>query len=68
MVLDANGTLVPPSLETQKKLSDREASRGGLTLVVHLLELLATFIGEPLTVRLVQQVWPKARLNLKNSG
>jgi len=31
---------------------------GGAVVVAHLLGLLATFIGEPLTLRLVRDVWP----------
>jgi hypothetical protein len=38
-----------------------------LALVTHLLELLATFIGEALTLRLVQQVWSKAALKRETS-
>lgn len=29
-----------------------------VALAAHLLELLATFIGEPLTLRLVREAWP----------
>ena len=41
------------------EMDDREAAQGGVALVAHLLELLATFIGEALTRRLVQQTWPR---------
>jgi hypothetical protein len=34
------------------------ARRAGVGLVAHLLELLVTFIGEPLTLRLVADKWP----------
>lgn len=44
--------------DAEDELKPEEAARGGVTLVTHLLELLATFIGEALTRRLVQQVWP----------
>lgn len=63
LIVDANGTLVLPSPEAEAKVDAREAGKGGLALVAHLLELLATFIGEALTLRLVQQVWPRAALN-----
>ena len=63
LLVDANGALVLPSPEAEAKVSSREAAKGGLALVVHLLELLATFIGEALTLRLVQQVWPRVVLN-----
>lgn len=33
---------------------------GGEALVTHLLSLLTTFIGQPLTVKLVRDVWPDA--------
>lgn len=56
------------SAEAEAKLGRKEAERGGLALVGHLLELLATFIGEALTLRLVQQVWPKAALNPVSKG
>jgi len=53
------------SLEIQAEIKDQaESVEGGTALVAHLLGLLATFIGEALTLRLVQNVWPK--LALKN--
>jgi hypothetical protein len=36
------------------------ATQAGIVLVAHLLELLVTFIGEPLTLRLVRDAWPDA--------
>lgn len=63
LLVDANGAVVPPSPEAEAKINSREAARGGLALVAHLLELLATFIGEALTLRLVQQVWPRVPLD-----
>ena len=33
---------------------------GGVAVVAHLLWLLVTFIGEPLTLRLVRDAWPDA--------
>ncbi|HVK09314.1 MAG TPA: hypothetical protein VM597_11100, partial [Gemmataceae bacterium] len=33
-------------------------SEGGVEVVAHLLGLLVTFIGEPLTLRLVRDAWP----------
>ena len=36
------------------------AGQAGIVLVAQLLELLITFIGEPLTLRLVHDVWPDA--------
>ena len=66
-VVDASGALVAPGPDVAVKINSREAAKGGLALVVHLLELLATFIGEALTLRLVQQVWPKATLQTEHS-
>ena len=41
--------------------TDKERSRdGGAVLVTQLIGLLLTFIGEGLTLRLVQDVWPEA--------
>lgn len=37
--------------------------QAGGVLVAHLLQLLVTFIGEPLTLRLVRDTWPDASLN-----
>ena len=38
------------------------AGQAGLVLVSHLLELLVTFIGAPLTLHLVRDKWPDASL------
>ena len=35
-----------------------DGAEAGLALAAHLLELLVTFIGEPLTLRLVRESWP----------
>ena len=41
--------------------TDKERSRdGGAILITQLIGLLLTFIGEGLTLRLVQDVWPEA--------
>jgi hypothetical protein len=45
--------------EPQARTSPAESARGGVVLLAQLLELLATFIGEALTVRLVREVWPE---------
>ncbi len=37
-----------------------KAAHGGMVLLAHLLELLVTFIGEPLTLRLIGDKWPDA--------
>jgi hypothetical protein len=38
------------------------AGQAGMVLVAHLLELLVTFIGAPLTLRLVRDKWPDASM------
>lgn len=41
--------------------TDKEHAReGGVILIAQLVGLLLTFIGEGLTIRLVQDVWPEA--------
>jgi hypothetical protein len=35
-----------------------EAAEAAVALAAHVLTLLATFIGEPLTVRLLREAWP----------
>jgi hypothetical protein len=35
-----------------------EAAEAGVAIITHLLVLLATFIGEPLTLRMVYEAWP----------
>ena len=37
--------------------------QAGTVLVAHLLELLVTFIGEPLTLHILHDVWPDASSN-----
>lgn len=44
------------------------APEGGAALVVQLLGLLATFIGEDLTLRLVRDVWPEALFDRSDFG
>ena len=38
--------------------------QAGIVLVAHLLELLVTFIGQPLTLRLVRDAWPDASIEV----
>ena len=40
-----------------------ELEMGGVVLVAHLLGLLATFIGESLTLRLARDAWPDASMD-----
>ena len=39
------------------------ATQAGIFLVAHLLELLVTFIGAPLTLSLVRDKWPDASMD-----
>ncbi len=39
------------------------AEQAGIVLVAHLLDLLVTFIGGPLTLRLVRDAWPNASMD-----
>ena len=55
----ADGSL--KGLEGLASQTDKEQARdGGAILIAHLIGLLLTFIGEGLTLRLVQDVWPEA--------
>jgi len=48
---------------------DEERTKGeGAILIAQLLGLLFTFIGEGLTLRLVQDVWPESAFDDRNSG
>jgi len=58
--------VIPEALE--KETGESEAAKGGAVLVTRLLELLATLIGEALTLRLVQQIWQKTALDDPKSG
>ncbi len=57
--------LIPDPLP--RETEESVAAQGGEALVAHVLELLATFIGEALTRRLVQQIWPRTAFDGPNS-
>ena len=42
---------------------DQGGTEAAIAIIAQLLGLLATFIGEPLTIRLVREAWPDASLN-----
>jgi len=42
--------------------ANREAEEAAVAITAHLLGLLVTFIGEPITLRLVRESWPDASL------
>ena len=55
----ADGSL--QGLEKLEPQIDKDQARdGGAILIAHLIGLLLTFIGEGLTMRMVQDVWPEA--------
>jgi hypothetical protein len=56
------------SAETEAQLASEEAATATAALVTQLLDLLNTFIGEALTVRLVHEVWPKVALKASKSA
>jgi len=60
--IKADGTLEGLA-ELEAKLPADEIARGELALMTRVLELLVTFIGPALTLRLIQEVWPKADFN-----
>jgi len=44
--------------EVKEKLNADQIARGEIVLLERLLELLVTFIGAPLTLRLIEDIWP----------
>ncbi len=56
------------SLDGLNELPNDEASEAGVMLIAQLLGLLVNFVGEPLTLRLLQGVWPDLPLGDANSG
>jgi hypothetical protein len=49
--------------EAHGKIDSDEFYEGRVVLIAQLLGLMAAFIGEILTLRLVREVWPKIPLN-----
>ena len=49
--------------EPEPQIGKEQARDGGAILIAQLIGLLLTFIGEGLTFRLVQEVWPEAAFN-----
>ena len=60
VTLDADGRL-----NGIEKLVATDEIESATAIIAHLLSLLATFIGEPFTLRLVREVWPDASLDGK---
>jgi hypothetical protein len=55
----ADGTLE----RAEEQLKADELFEGRVVLLAQMLGLLVAFIGEPLTLRLVREVWPQAPLD-----
>jgi hypothetical protein len=53
--------------ELEPQIDKEQAREGGTILIAQLIELLLTFIGEGLTLRLVQDVWPEASFEARVS-
>ena len=49
--------------ELGPQIDKEQARKGGAILIAQLIELLLTFIGEGITLRMVQDVWPETALN-----
>jgi hypothetical protein len=49
-------------------IDDDSASEGGVVLIARLLGLLIIFLGEPLTLNLISDLWPDAALDDRISG
>jgi len=49
-------------------IDNHSADAGGVVLIGRLLELLLIFVGEPLTLNLISDLWPDAALDDRISG
>ena len=54
--------------EIQPHLSVEEATQGEVALVANILQLLCTFLGEALVLRILRQIWPEASFSERESG
>ena len=54
--------------ETAQKQPAEAVAEGSAALLAQLLGLLVTFIGEALTLHLVKDIWPEARLDAAKDG
>ena len=63
-----NVTLYPDGrlngIEKLVASAETNEMESAIAIIAHLLSLLATFIGEPFTLRLVREVWPEASLDV----
>jgi len=67
MQVTADGTLQELG-QTESRSDKHHAGDGEVILIAQILGLLVIFIGETLTLRLVQVAWPEAGLDSVNSG
>jgi hypothetical protein len=51
--------------ELGPQIDKEQAREAGAILIAQLIELLLTFIGEGLTLRMVQDVWPEADFDVR---
>ena len=67
--LQGLGESQPQLVEIEPQLGSDidQASEAGVILIARLLGLLLVFLGEALTLRLVQSVWPDAAFDDRNS-
>lgn len=63
--VNAEGVLAGSGAVTQ--LGQKQMAKAEAVLIAHLLAMLFAFIGEALTLRLLQDVWPDAPLKIFNS-
>ena len=54
--------------ELGRQIDKDQVREGGAILIAQLIGLLLTFIGEGITLRLVQDVWPESAFDNRDSG
>jgi hypothetical protein len=57
-----------PQINKDKDRDQANANEGGAILISQLLGLLLTFIGEAVTLRMLQDVWPEEAFDGPDSG
>lgn len=68
ITVSAEGRLEGFELHPVDKGTAARRSEAAVAITAHLLGLLDTFIGEPLTLRLVREAWPDILLNEQHQG
>lgn len=54
--------------DIEPNLNAEEAAKAEVVLIGNIVELLCTFLGETLALRLIQDVWPNASFNESDPG